>query len=131
MEPGKGSVTLIAKQIAMPSVIYLSDSNKKSYCSFLQVMYMYYLLTFKLSCTAEELQETTPRYANSDTEELQQKLAENTFLLALDGDVDFEPQSVITLVHKMQIDPDTAAVCGRIHPKGFGETYTPFVSALY
>ena len=82
---------------------------------------MYYLLTFKLSRAAEKL----PGYANLDTEELEQKVAENTYLLALDGDVDFEPQSVITLVHKMQIDPDTAAVCGRIHPKGFGETYKP------
>ena len=62
-------------------------------------------------------------YANVDDEDMQQKVAENTYLLALDGDVDFEPQSVLTLVHKMRIDPDTAAVCGRIHPKGFGKNY--------
>ena len=91
---------------------------------------MFYLLTFKLSRAAEKL----PGYVNLDTEELEQKVAENTYLLALDGDVDFEPQSVITLVHKMQIDPDTAALCGRIHPKGFGDTYTPlsrFFETIY
>ena len=83
---------------------------------------MYYLLTFKLSQVAEKLRGTMQMYASVGDEEIQQKLAENTYLLALDGDVDFEPQSVLTLVHKMRIDPDTAAVCGRIHPKGFGET---------
>ena len=89
---------------------------------------MYYLLTFKLSRAVKKLRKKSVRYANLSNEaekELKQNVAENTYLLALDGDVDFEPQSVITLVHKMQVDPDTAAVCGRIHPRGFGETHKP------
>ena len=81
---------------------HLSRDHHSHKCSFLQVMYMYYLLTFKLSRAAEKLRETIRMYANIDDEEMQQKVAENTYLLALDGDVDFEPQSVLTLVHKMR-----------------------------
>ena len=60
--------------------------------------------------------------------------AENTFLLALDGDVDFQPEAIIkvgqgcllaTRNHRQVVDlmkrnPDVGAACGRIHPTGSG-----------
>ena len=49
--------------------------------------------------------------------------AQNTFVLALDGDVDFRPEAVLLLVDRMRKNPKVAAACGRIHPTGDGETY--------
>ena len=47
--------------------------------------------------------------------------AENTFLLALDGDVDFDPRAMQLLVDLMRKDLKVGAACGRIHPIGSGE----------
>ncbi len=47
--------------------------------------------------------------------------AQNTFVLALDGDVDFKPEAVLLLVDRMRKNPKVAAACGRIHPTGDGE----------
>ena len=49
-----------------------------------------------------------------------QARAENTFLLALDGDVDFQPEAVIRLVDMMKKNKGVGAACGRIHPTGSG-----------
>ena len=49
--------------------------------------------------------------------------AQNTFVLALDGDVDFRPEAVLLLVDRMRKNPKVAAACGRIHPTGDGEIY--------
>ncbi|XP_062596153.1 chitin synthase-like [Saccostrea cucullata] len=46
--------------------------------------------------------------------------ADNTFLLALDGDVDFTPGSVRLLIDRMRKDDRVGAACGRIHPIGSG-----------
>ena len=46
--------------------------------------------------------------------------AENTFLLALDGDVDFKPKALILLIDLMKRSQKVGAVCGRIHPIGSG-----------
>ncbi|XP_050401180.2 chitin synthase chs-2 [Patella vulgata] len=46
--------------------------------------------------------------------------AENTFVLALDGDVDFKPESVKLLIDRMKKNKKVGAVCGRIHPIGSG-----------
>lgn len=46
--------------------------------------------------------------------------AENTFILTLDGDVDFKPESVKLLVDRMKKNRKVGAVCGRIHPIGSG-----------
>ena len=48
--------------------------------------------------------------------------AENTFILALDGDVDFKPDALLLLVDLMKKDPKVGAACGRIHPIGKGRT---------
>lgn len=47
--------------------------------------------------------------------------AENTFLLALDGDVDFKPHAVQLLVDRMRKSKKVGAACGRIHPIGSGK----------
>lgn len=49
--------------------------------------------------------------------------AENTFLLALDGDVDFTPGAVRLLLDRMRKNSRVGASCGRIHPIGSG-TYS-------
>ncbi|KAK3611790.1 hypothetical protein CHS0354_014142 [Potamilus streckersoni] len=46
--------------------------------------------------------------------------ASNTFLLALDGDVDFKPEAVKYLMDRMRKFPNVGAACGRIHPTGNG-----------
>ncbi|XP_067687552.1 chitin synthase chs-2-like [Haliotis asinina] len=70
--------------------------NKKRWS---QVMYLYYLLGF--------------RYKKED-------ILNNIFLLALDGDVDFQDGAVKMLLDRMKRDPDVGAACGRIHPIGTG-----------
>lgn len=47
-------------------------------------------------------------------------IAKNTFLLALDGDVDFQPSAVQLLVDRMKKNDIVGAACGRIHPIGSG-----------
>ena len=46
--------------------------------------------------------------------------AENTYILALDGDVDFKPHAVQLLVDRMKKSKKVGAACGRIHPTGSG-----------
>lgn len=48
------------------------------------------------------------------------KISHNTFLLALDGDIDFQPESVHLLVDYMKKNKTLGAACGRIHPIGSG-----------
>ena len=49
--------------------------------------------------------------------------AENTFILALDGDIDFKPDAVRLLVDRMKKNKKVGATCGRIHPIGAGERH--------
>ncbi|XP_050419445.2 chitin synthase chs-2-like, partial [Patella vulgata] len=71
-----------------------------------QVMYMYYLLSFRLMCDEEVRRKS--------------KAAENTYILALDGDVDFYPSAVQLLVDRMRKNVNLGAAAGRIHPIGSG-----------
>ena len=48
---------------------------------------------------------------------------ENTYLLALDGDVDFRPDAVRLLIDRMRKNKKVGAACGRIHPIGSGLFY--------
>ncbi|XP_055854071.1 chitin synthase chs-2 [Episyrphus balteatus] len=73
-----------------------------------QVMYMYYLLGFRIM----ELENASPRRKTV--------IAENTFILALDGDIDFQPQAVQLLIDRMKAIDELGAACGRIHPVGRG-----------
>ena len=45
---------------------------------------------------------------------------QTTYLLALDGDVTFSPDSVLKLVDLMRRDEGVGATCGRVHPVGTG-----------
>ncbi|CAH1788923.1 unnamed protein product [Owenia fusiformis] len=72
-----------------------------------QVMYMYMFLGHKL-------------WAEIDGTRKKQLTAENTFVLALDGDVDFKPLAVLLLVDLMKRNENVGAACGRIHPIGGG-----------
>ncbi|KAK3611781.1 hypothetical protein CHS0354_014132, partial [Potamilus streckersoni] len=55
-----------------------------------------------------------------ETDEHLREQASNTFLLALDGDVDFKPEAVKYLMDRMKKYPNVGAACGRIHPTGNG-----------
>ena len=48
--------------------------------------------------------------------------AENTYLLTLDGDIDFKAESVTLLVDRMKKNKKVGAACGRIHPIGTGNS---------
>ena len=49
--------------------------------------------------------------------------AENTFCMALDGDVDFKPNAVQLLIDRLRRNKKVGVVCGRIHPIGSGNAY--------
>ncbi|XP_047739700.1 chitin synthase chs-2 isoform X2 [Hyalella azteca] len=90
-------------------IVHLKDKQKIRHKKrWSQVMYMYYLLGFKLM--------------DQDSLSLKRKevIAENTYLLALDGDIDFTARSVRMLVDLMKKDTNLGAACGRIHPVGSG-----------
>ena len=76
-------------------------------------MYMYYLLGYDLMNKIRSMPD------RSRTKRC--KVAENTFLLALDGDVEFKPDAVHKLVDLMKKDKKVGAACGRIHPVGTGK----------
>ncbi|XP_051811506.1 chitin synthase chs-2-like [Acanthochromis polyacanthus] len=81
-----------------------------------QIMYLYYLLGYKL------MTKHYSRWRTGDDEkELKEKVEKhNTYLLALDGDTDFQPGAVMLLIDRMKMYPQVGAVCGRIHPTGSG-----------
>ena len=56
------------------------------------------------------------------------KVNENEFILALDGDVIFDYQAVLKLTDTIRRDPQMGAVCGQIHPVGKG--YIPLYQKL-
>ncbi|XP_037922524.1 chitin synthase chs-2 isoform X1 [Hermetia illucens] len=72
-----------------------------------QVMYMYYLLGHRLI----ELPISVDR---------KDVIAQNTYLLTLDGDIDFKPSAVTLLIDLMKKNKNLGAACGRIHPVGSG-----------
>ncbi|XP_041347263.1 chitin synthase chs-1-like [Gigantopelta aegis] len=70
-----------------------------------QVMYMHYFLGHRLAHVPVEQR---------------MNIANNTFILALDGDVDFQADALRMLMDRMRRDPNVGAACGRIHPIGSG-----------
>jgi len=73
-----------------------------------QCMYMYYLLGYRLDAR-KDLDKTR-----------RNKIANNTFVLALDGDINFQPSAVHMVVDLMKKNHKLGAACGRIHPIGSG-----------
>ncbi|KAM3718282.1 Chitin synthase [Dirofilaria immitis] len=89
-------------------MIHLKDKQKiRIRKRWSQVMYLYYLLGYQLMMKV-------------DDEIRKETISENTFILTLDGDVDFSPQCVHLLVDLMKKDRRLGAACGRIHPRGSG-----------
>ncbi|CAJ0581649.1 unnamed protein product, partial [Mesorhabditis spiculigera] len=89
-------------------VVHMKDKNKIRHRKrWSQVMYLYYLLGYRLMCKVEE-------------QNRKEVISENTFILTLDGDVDFEPSCVHLLVDLMKKNRKLGAACGRIHPRGSG-----------
>lgn len=89
-------------------IVHLKDKAKIRHRKrWSQVMYMYYLLGHRLM----ELPISVER---------KEVMAENTYLLTLDGDVDFQPHAVRLLVDLMKKNRNLGAACGRIHPVGGG-----------
>ncbi|CAG7817051.1 unnamed protein product [Allacma fusca] len=89
-------------------IAHLKDKGKIRHRKrWSQVMYMYYLLGHKLM----ELNIPVAR---------KEVIAENTYLLTLDGDIDFHPNAVELLVDLMKKNKNLGAACGRIHPIGSG-----------
>lgn len=110
--------------------VHLKDKKKIRHKKrWSQVMYMYYLLGHRLTkmCKDDLLSKTMKHpdmQGKHDIFELLNddvnKTAENTFLLALDGDVDFNPDAVKLLIDLMVKNNKVGAACGRIHPIGSG-----------
>ncbi|XP_076822110.1 chitin synthase chs-2-like [Clavelina lepadiformis] len=93
-------------EIVLPNgnmmLVHLKNKNKIRHRKrWSQCMYMYYILGY--------LQATQKKF----------KL-EDMFILALDGDVDFQPSAVLLLLDRMKRNPAVGAACGRIHPTGSG-----------
>ncbi|KAH9426858.1 chitin synthase I [Dermatophagoides pteronyssinus] len=70
-----------------------------------QVMYMYYLLGYLIYQQEPDRRDI---------------LMKNTYLLALDGDINFQPDAVLLLVDLMRKNSKLGAACGRVHPVGVG-----------
>ncbi|XP_035508265.1 chitin synthase 1 [Morone saxatilis] len=118
--------------------VHLKDKtlirNKKRWS---QIMYMYYLLGWK-GYIVKNPQKITrqnnpcrdsmisfdgeiyllPQYNSDDKRRLISD--DNTYILALDGDTDFQPKAVILLVDRLRMYYNVGAACGRIHPTGMG-----------
>ncbi|XP_030597626.1 chitin synthase chs-2-like [Archocentrus centrarchus] len=83
-----------------------------------QIMYLYYLLGWKLMSKYY-----TRLQRGEDEKELMKqakKEKHNTYILALDGDTDFQPSAVMLLIDRLRMYPRVGAACGRIHPTGSG-----------
>jgi len=92
-----------------PFNIHLKDAQEvKKGKRWSQIMYLYYLFGWKIDAC---------NMTNSRNIKLKK---ENSYLLALDGDVDFEPIDFELVLARMQKNPDVAACCNQIHPSGSG-----------
>ena len=76
-------------------------------------MYMHYLLSHRLREMRDSMDDQTANACYTN-------ICKNTFILALDGDVDFKPEAIQLLVDRMKKDEFVGAACGRIHPIGSG-----------
>uniref|UniRef100_A0A1I7VAU2 chitin synthase n=1 Tax=Loa loa TaxID=7209 RepID=A0A1I7VAU2_LOALO len=72
-----------------------------------QVMYLYYLLGHRIMDSHMSIED-------------RQLEADNTYILAIDGDSKFEPSAVMKLLRLMNMKNEIGCACGRIHPIGEG-----------
>jgi hypothetical protein len=119
------SVCVIHKEGLCPSskiinrlmMMIMVSFTKQLMQILLQVMYMYYLLGHRLM----ELPISVDR---------KEVMAENTYLLTLDGDIDFQPPAVRLLIDLMKKNKNLGAACGRIHPVGSGNIFFTFLKLV-
>ncbi|KAK7913398.1 hypothetical protein WMY93_013609 [Mugilogobius chulae] len=110
--------------------------NKKRWS---QIMYLYYLLGWKgyVAKNPQKIKYKTESFQSLDRDSLMGNCYirtthdreidnrknisdDNTYILALDGDTDFQPKAVILLVDRLRMYYNVGAACGRIHPTGMG-----------
>ncbi|XP_060081249.1 chitin synthase chs-2-like [Ylistrum balloti] len=97
--------------------VHLKDKNLIRHRKrWSQVMYMYYLLGFRIGQNIDSKKDKSI----TDISRLVFQKTFNTFILALDGDVDFTPDAVRMLLDKMRKNHQVGASCGRIYPIGNG-----------
>ncbi|XP_054911263.1 chitin synthase chs-2-like [Poeciliopsis prolifica] len=100
-------------------VVHFKDKQKiRNKKRWSQVMYLYYLLGWKLMTKYH----TDWKKGENETD-LKIKIKRekhNTYLLALDGDTDFQPAALLLLIDRLKMYPRVGAACGRIHPTGSG-----------
>lgn len=135
--PYGGRLTFVMSEGNM-LYIHLKDKslirNKKRWS---QIMYLYYLLGWK-GYTVRNPQRTTQPSSpclesmismdgeiflmpQSHNDSKRKFISDDkTYLLALDGDTDFQPKAVILLVDRLRMYDNVGAACGRIHPTGMG-----------
>jgi chitin synthase len=119
-------------------VVHLKDKSKiRNKKRWSQVMYMYYLVGYKYFGSLEAMEAyydvDFPTKSPSINEEfkgfgsLLNKIGaklrtelENTFILTLDGDVEFRPAAVRLMLDKIRENKRIGSVCGRVHPIGSG-----------
>ena len=70
-------------------------------------MYLYYLIGWKLDACQEMMNQQTLE-------------KDKCFILALDGDVDFDPPALDLVLNRLLRNEKVAACCGQIHPTGSG-----------
>ncbi|XP_037341431.2 chitin synthase 1 [Pungitius pungitius] len=118
--------------------VHLKDKNLiKNKKRWSQIMYMYYLLGWK-GYIVKNPQKMTRQHNPSresmvsmygdifvlpqhDNDYKRKFISDdNTYILALDGDTDFQPKAVILLVDRLRMYSNVGAACGRIHPTGMG-----------
>ncbi|XP_069463810.1 chitin synthase chs-2-like [Ambystoma mexicanum] len=97
-----------------------------------QIMYLYYLLGWKLYRKYHTSATMEGGKWQEDLKLRFQMETKNTYILALDGDTDFQPSSLLLLVDRLRMYPHVGAACGRIHPTGVGPMvwYQKFEYAL-
>ncbi|CAG5111095.1 Oidioi.mRNA.OKI2018_I69.chr2.g5431.t1.cds [Oikopleura dioica] len=89
--------------------IHLKDSEKiKRGKRWSQVMYMNYLCNWKIG--QEQMKDSNGRRADE----------KNSFILALDGDVDFQPKDFDLVLSRMLKSSKIGACCNQIQPNGTG-----------
>ncbi|KAK9527179.1 hypothetical protein VZT92_015836 [Zoarces viviparus] len=83
-----------------------------------QVMYLYYLLGWKVA--TKYFKKWEEGEGEVELEHDFEREKHNTYILALDGDTDFQPAAVMLLIDRLKLYPLVGAACGRIHPTGSG-----------
>ncbi|XP_056622004.1 chitin synthase chs-2-like [Triplophysa dalaica] len=99
--------------------VHLKDKKKIRHKKrWSQIMYLYYILGWRLNGKYYKMFEEGAEKKLLDNSFKKEK--ENTYILAVDGDTDFQPSAVMLLIDRLKLYPEVGAACGRIHPTGPG-----------